>query len=125
MLQLLHLKSDNNNNARLSENLLTARRLSLKREARDVVCRLLDDKTEVRKWSDLDPVDQLYYALMFEEKAAAIGIKIYHCKKQWCAKNMLQEVMKAKSQTNKRRAEKQVSEESSRKKQTVGLLGRG
>lgn len=125
MLQLLHLRTGNGGDARLSEHLLAAKRLSLKREARDVVSLVVREKTEVQKWSDLESADQLYYDLVFEEKAAAIGISIYHCKKQWCARNMLQEVLKAKNQTKKRRAERGEVEEPSRKKQKVGLLGKG
>ncbi|KAI8327537.1 hypothetical protein BC941DRAFT_458134 [Chlamydoabsidia padenii] len=89
----------------------SAKRLSLKGEAREVVRLVLKEMPEVNKWSDLEPADKLYYTMVLEDRAAAIGIDIFRCKKQWCARNILQEVMKARNQTNKRRGKERSTEE--------------
>ena len=74
----------------------------LKKHARDVFNLIEEEQPHIKNWSDLGPVEQLYYALVLEEKAATVSnIEIFRCEDQWCAKRMLEQAFKGKKQNHK------------------------
>lgn len=90
---------------------LTAKRLELKKMARFIKESVIDEDypDQNKSWSDVSPMDQQYYMLLLEEKAAKISMNIFHCKNMWCARNIFQEIIKGNKQTVSRRS-KRVSE---------------
>lgn len=76
------------------------KRLELKKLAHTLKRDLIDvEYVPGTRWSKIDPLDQKYYQVLLENRAAAKKLDIYWCKDMWCAKNILGEVIKTANST--------------------------
>ena len=104
MLQILHKQKTGNPDASLSRKDLENKRHLLKKQARAVLAMIEEENPHVTRWSMLGKVEQQYYAMVLEKKAADIcKIEIFRCKKQWCARGLLVEAFKMIAQNRNRR----------------------
>lgn len=111
LFQKLNIKMYGANAVALTPTQLNAKRLELKKMARAIKESVIDEDypDQDKSWSDVSPMDQHYYMLLLEEKAAKVSMNIFHCKNMWCARNVFQEIIKGNKQTVNRR-NKRVSE---------------
>lgn len=92
----------------LENSAVDSQRLELRRLALRVKNDYIDkDFPAVSKvWKDIPPADRDYYMMRLEKFACDAGLKIYKCKRMWCAKALLRATFKSANQTKKRRDER-------------------
>jgi hypothetical protein len=95
MLQRLHLLQNGSSVAPLTSNALKARRKILHSLAIEITNAIEIMHPSALSWNQLGDDDQRYFSLLLEEKAHSQGLQIYMCKKQWCARSLITQALKA------------------------------
>lgn len=98
MLQILHRLEKGVDATPLTDRQLASKRGILNAIRRDVGAVMKQEGISlVSSWKhDLRSVDKQFFALMIEERASDMNIKISLCRNKWCAMNLLRDLFKAK-----------------------------
>lgn len=104
LLQEINKKMNGDSTRALKKSTISAVIKDLRKMALNIKHTAIDEDypEDVKLWSSIGTNDQQYYQLLFEEKAAKKGIKIFLCKRMWCARNMLQETFKSSNYITRR-----------------------
>ena len=95
MLQRLHLLQNGSSAVPLASNVLKAKRKMLHSLAIEITNLIEIMHPNALSWNQLGDDDQRYFSLLLEEKAHSQGLQIYMCKKQWCARSLITQALKA------------------------------
>lgn len=86
----------------LSVEEIEAKRLELKKLAHALKKDIIDAEYAAgTRWSKIEPLDQKYYMILLENRAAAKKLDIHWCKRMWCARNIFGEVFKTTNSTKR------------------------
>lgn len=111
LLLRLHQLNNGANALPLDTRKLKSKRRKMHTVANDVAEIILATFPDTQHWVQLDSADQLLYSLFLEEKVfLQEHIAIHLCKKQWCARSLLSEALKAVRARRARTARRALEE---------------